>query len=84
MSDERKVKSYGRAFTRDGFSQGTGQLIGRDKDAQKRKEKRIKELQAEGISEGDPPVLPAGRSFDSFDTLICSCPRSRWQETFRR
>ncbi len=53
MTDKPKAKSYGRAYTRDGFSQGTGQLTGRDKDAQTRKEKRIKQLQAEGVSEAD-------------------------------
>lgn len=53
MTNKPKENSLGRAYTRDGFSQGTGQLTGRDKDAQKRKEKRIKELQAEGMPVGD-------------------------------
>jgi len=34
--------------TFDGFSQSTGKLTGRDKDAQKRLDKRAEQLQAEG------------------------------------
>lgn len=51
MTDKRK--SLGRAYTRDGFSQGTGQLTGRDKDAQARLEKRAAQLQADGMSAED-------------------------------
>lgn len=50
MSDERKVKSYGHGYTRDGFSQGTGRLTGRDKDAQERLEKRAAQLERDGMS----------------------------------
>jgi hypothetical protein len=51
MTDERK--SLGRAYTRDGFSQSTGKLTGRDKDAQARLEKRAAELERDGMSAAD-------------------------------
>jgi hypothetical protein len=71
MTDELKAKSLGRFRTQDGYSQGTGQLTGRDKDAQKRKEKRADQLQAEGKSKDEANAIALKEMQDN--------PRKDWR-----